>query len=495
MSNVGNNMLDYTNRDYESVRNDLVSTLPKYLPEYTDTSELDPGIVILELISRGIDILNFYQDSQANEVFLQYAQQRENILANSYSLGYTPAEATPSIFDLVFVLNSIQKQDVTIPMGFKVHTVKTEVDSEVYFETTENLVIPAGKLGNEKDTSGNYFYTVEAIQGQTIESELVGTSTGAENQEFTLSYAPVIYTSVSLLINEGTGFTQWDRVDNFIDSLPDSKHFRVVLNMDNKAKIIFGNGVSGKIPKPYKNGIYAYYRIGGGTIGNVGENTITEMDTRPAVIKECFNPKRARVQATDKETNDEVRINAPKYNMTKYAPVREEDHSYLVLKEFKTKVKYASAIRDPDDVDLIDLYVLVREEYSNTFTLDDTLKAEIEAYFSECQIVGCKLKAYPPVYKSIGLDCTLDVKETFLRDEVKANVEQYLRQYFKVGYYDFGQELSITDLEGLVSTSIDGIRVFRINTTPLTIVPAKSEILTLGSLTISATGGVKVVTN
>ena len=53
----------------------------------------------------------------------------------------------------------------------------------------------------------------------------------------------------------------------------------------------------------------------------------------------------------------------------------------------------------------------------------------------------------------------------------------------------------MTDLEGLVSTSIDGIRVFRINTTPLTIVTAKSEILTLGSLTISATGGAKVVTN
>ena len=83
MSNVGNSMLDYTNRDYESVRNDLVSTLPKYLPEYTDTSELDPGIVILELISRGIDLLHFYQDSQANEVFLQYAQHRENSLANS----------------------------------------------------------------------------------------------------------------------------------------------------------------------------------------------------------------------------------------------------------------------------------------------------------------------------------------------------------------------------------------------------------------------------
>lgn len=495
MSNKGNSMLDYTNRDYESVRNDLIATLPKYLPEYTDTSELDPGIVILELVSRGIDILNFYQDSQANEVFLQYAQQRENILANSYSLGYTPAEATPSVFDLVFILNSVQKQDVTIPMGFKVHTIKTEVDSEVYFETTEDLVIPAGSLGDEKDTSGNYAHAVEVIQGQTVESELVGTSTGAENQEFTLAYTPVIYTSVSLLINEGAGFSQWSRVDNFIDSLSDSNHFRVVLNSDSKAKIIFGNGVSGKIPKPYKNGIYAYYRIGGGTIGNVGESTITEMNSRPSVVNKCFNPKRARVQAADRETNDEVRINAPRYNMTKYAPVREEDHSYLVLKKFKEKLKYASAIRDKDDVDLIDLYVLVREEYSNTLTLDSGLKKEIEDYFKECQIVGCKLVAYPPVYKTLNLDCTLEVRDTFLLDTVKTQVDSYLKQYFKKGYYDFGQELSLTDLEATVSSDIDGIRVFRINTTPLIIVPAKSEILVLGTLSIVATGGAKVVKN
>ena len=40
--------IDYTSRDYESIKQDMIAMLKRILPEYTDTSETDAGIVILE---------------------------------------------------------------------------------------------------------------------------------------------------------------------------------------------------------------------------------------------------------------------------------------------------------------------------------------------------------------------------------------------------------------------------------------------------------------
>ena len=49
--------VDYTNKDYESFRQDMIVRLQQKIPEYTDTSESDFGIVLIELLAHGLDIL------------------------------------------------------------------------------------------------------------------------------------------------------------------------------------------------------------------------------------------------------------------------------------------------------------------------------------------------------------------------------------------------------------------------------------------------------
>ena len=54
--------VDYTNKDYESFRQDMIVRLQQKIPEYTDTSESDFGIVLIELLAHGLDILSYYND-------------------------------------------------------------------------------------------------------------------------------------------------------------------------------------------------------------------------------------------------------------------------------------------------------------------------------------------------------------------------------------------------------------------------------------------------
>ena len=123
MSRIPNNGIDYTSKDYESFRNDMISKLGIKMPEYTDTRQSDAGIVILELLAQGLDIISYYQDVIANEAFLVTEEQRSNALKWCQILGYTPKSSTPAEFTQVFVLSSVQSKDTIIPAGTVVKTL------------------------------------------------------------------------------------------------------------------------------------------------------------------------------------------------------------------------------------------------------------------------------------------------------------------------------------------------------------------------------------
>ena len=152
MARTANSSIDYTSKDYEAFRNMMITNLQVIMPEYTDTRQSDAGIVIIELLAMGLDILSFYQDVYANEAYLTTAEQRENVLKWCSMLGYTPKYATPARFKQVFYLSAKQSDNVVIPAGTIVKTNSASGEAEVKFETERSLTIPAGYLGNEKDS-------------------------------------------------------------------------------------------------------------------------------------------------------------------------------------------------------------------------------------------------------------------------------------------------------------------------------------------------------
>ena len=178
--------VDYTTRDYDSFRADMITRLQQKIPEYTDTSSTDFGIVLIELLAHGLDILSYYNDRVAKEMFLDTATERDSVVSIATNiLGYEVQENTPAQFYQVF---EIQPRDYVtrIPRGTIVKTVTDDEDIEeaVKFETLEDVYIPAGCTGLEKDVEGEYLYKVLVEQGESRYSEILGTSTGEPNQEF-----------------------------------------------------------------------------------------------------------------------------------------------------------------------------------------------------------------------------------------------------------------------------------------------------------------------
>lgn len=81
--------IDYTSRDFGSIKKSLVDYAKRYYPEvYQDFNEASFGSLMLDMVSYVGDVMSYYVDYQANESFLSTAIEKKNVINLSRQMGY-----------------------------------------------------------------------------------------------------------------------------------------------------------------------------------------------------------------------------------------------------------------------------------------------------------------------------------------------------------------------------------------------------------------------
>ena len=467
-------------RDYEGFRTDMIEMLKKKIPEYSDFSQSDAGIVLIELLAYQLDVLSYYNEKVGNEMYLETAQERESVARLCRMLGYTLREATPSRFEQVFEIIPQEDEDFTIPQGTMIQTIGDDLEPIVDFETVEPLVIPRGCTGLEKDENGRYLYTVDVLQGYSIDSEIVGSSNNAPNQTFILDYSPVIMDSVVISVDDGLGFETWTKVDSFIDSYSQSKHYLLTINDQGQAQITFGNGVSGAIPKSIEDGIMASYRVGGGTDGNVGINTIVKMPMQLSEIKRTFNPYAPIIIGRDREGVDEARIKAPSQLGRKWGAVTLKDYKAIALGVLG--VARANATEGPTGTMLVNVYY-----YPDGTVTDNSIRHTLIDIYDEKKVVGTLVNIEKGHERPVHITANIKTLPMYKTSEVEEAVDSVIRTIMLPGKYDFGEAPENSDLvtDILSVDTVRGVEIQLENHTNL----QPNEIIVLGEVTVNVRGG------
>lgn len=408
--------VDYTSRDYETIREDLINLIPNYAPNWTNRDSSDFGITLIELFSYMGDLLNFYIDRAANEGFLATASQRDSILRIASMLNYTPTESSPARASLTFTnTNSVAK---TIPALTQIATtaIVDGVSTQIVFETDEEVVIPA-KVG-----AVNGVAEIDATQGFTVANELLGTSNGNPNQVFKLAQSPVIGGSVSLSVN---GITY-----NFIPFLIDATLFDPVFttfsDSEGSTYVQFGDGVGGRIP-PSSSTITATYRVGAGSAGNVPINKLTFFLTNVTAGVTVTNQS-AAIGGADEESTDSIRTNSPLALRALNRAISLSDYTSTALQV----PGVAKANADAEVYSSVILYIAPFGDPgviggSTTPTFDD-LATRVEQYFIEKAPPNTNLTVLPPSYVPVNLEMTIYVlpqyKQTIVQNQVLSSIRE-----------------------------------------------------------------------
>ena len=472
--------VDYTTRDYEGFRNDMIELLKQKIPEYSDFSQSDMGVVLIELLAHGLDIVSYYNDKVANEIFPDTAVERESIIKHCRRLGYELKNSIPSRFYQVFKIHP-QERDYVIPRGLKLYTNGEET---IEFELIEDLVIPKGCNGLEKDEiTSDYKYKALIEHGTSVNADIIGTSNGTAYQDFTLSYAPVIVDSIRVFVRSEYDIEEWKKVDNFIDSDVSSKQYMTEVTENDYVKVMFGSGYSGMIPPIYDNGISANYRIGGGIIGNVSLESITEISSKPAVIIDTMNVEQVQV-GRDKETIEEAKIHAPLSLKTLWRAVTLDDYENLLLQEFANDIVRVRAIAE-DDRYTVSLYVLTNDETSD---LPEDKKKDFLEFLEERKEIGYNLQMNSPTYEEVTLNVNVTTNKAYNNKTVEALVKGYLTDTLYVGYFNFGESLVLSQLTKQIMT-LPGVYDAIIQTTG-TLTPEKNKMIKVTTINVVVNGGV-----
>ena len=478
--------IDYTSRDYEAYKQDMIKALQRRMPEYTDISETDAGIVILECLADGLDVLSLYNDIVANDVILSTTQDRRLAVILARQMGYIARNQTASRFKQVFVLTSVSDKETVIPKGTVVYTPETNNSESIYFETIEDLIIPAGKLGDEQDENGNYLYTTIVEQGETISEDLLGSSDGTPNQSFVLNYTEVITDSIKLSINQGDGFEDWTQINSFLDC--GAQDLVYVTNVDefDRCFIELGNGNNGRIPTPYLNGIVCTYRVGGGTVGNVNAFTITEMGESIAFVDSTFNPETAMVLARDKEDINSIKEKSAIAFRTRDRAVTQQDYGDLIELNYPNII-HAVGVLDKTDPLLMHVYYQMAESYESSGALVN----DLTQFLDNRVMIGTSFDFYEAIPFEIDVSVNVLVWDdySFEIETMTTEIEEYVKNtYFTYGKFGFNDSFYINDLERHIYDNFSGIRSIRV-VIPVTdiVVCPENQYITLGRVGVNVT--------
>lgn len=446
--------VDYTSRDYASIRTDLISLIEEYAPLWTNRDPADFGMTILETFAYMGDILNYYIDKSANEAFISTASQRDSVLQIAKLLGYKPTESTASKVTVSF--SNTSDVDKVVPALTKVATssVSNSTTKQIVFETDETITVPAGSTGTP----------VGATQGTTVASSTIGTSDGTVNQSFKLPSSPVINGSVSVVVG-GISYTE---VSYLIDYNSYDPVFSTYTNASGVTYVVFGDGISGRVP-PNNAVITATYRIGGGVEGNVAANTIkyiisttgiTPNVSGLSVLNKYISASNdgSATGGADPESTDSIRINAPLSVRSLNRAVSLSDYSALCVQV--TGIAKAIAISD-----VYSSVTLFFAPYGDKGVLVDgvtpsptfnSLKATVQNYLVDKIPANTTVTFQPPSYVGVYVTANVTCLPQYKQTIIQANINSILSELFAFDNVAFADRITLQDVMSAIS-SVEGV--------------------------------------
>ena len=93
--------IQYLNKDFDGFKQKLLEFAQIYYPNtYNDFSDNSVGLMLIEMAAYVGDVLAFYGDNQVQENFLEFAKQKDSLLALAYNHGYFPQVTYASTVDV-----------------------------------------------------------------------------------------------------------------------------------------------------------------------------------------------------------------------------------------------------------------------------------------------------------------------------------------------------------------------------------------------------------
>lgn len=317
-----------TELDFQDIKQNLKNYL-KSQDEFSDYDFDGSGLnILLDVLAYNTHYNAMLAHLQANEMFIDTAIKRSSVVSIAKTLGYIPRSSTCS------------RARINLVVTPTVDTVATSLTllPSVKFTSSVNNVNYTFNVSDEYTavkTDGVFtFNNVDLLEGSRIANSFVVASD-------TVSGPFVIPNSfideATLVVGVRSSTTSVDnitytRATSIIDIQSDSNVYWLEENPDGFYQIVFGDDVIGKKLSAGNVVTVQYISCNGSNANGANSFTLAGTINGENVVDITLVNKAA--SGSFKESIDEIRFNAPKYNATRNRAVTSQDYKSLILSEF-----------------------------------------------------------------------------------------------------------------------------------------------------------------
>jgi predicted phage baseplate assembly protein len=247
---------------------------------------------------------------------------------------------------------------------------------------------------------------LSCIQRETVRNELLDRGNGRPNQSFELSKGPILVPEKEPPVIIEVGNEPWLLVKSFDEAGPDSKQY--VFDVDSR-RVLFGNGVNGKVPMPGQDIRARRYRASVGRAGNVAKDLPWKFRTAVVPGVTLRNPQPA-TGGSDPESLNDLELRAQASLSRPQRAVTLDDIERLALGTPRVYVARVAAIPDcpaPEQITVVVMPKVRPGRQGPPFPPSDAFLAAVRRHLQQRRLLCDNLRVLGPIYLEVSVSAQL----------------------------------------------------------------------------------------
>ena len=442
--------LDVSELDFDKIKVNLKTFLSSQT-QFQDYDFDGAGLsVLLDILSYNTHYMAYIANMSSNEMYLDSADIRKNIVSLAKMLGYTPTSPRAPRASIDIVVNNATGSSITMTKGTVFTTTVDSIDYQ-YVTNEDTTITPE---------NGVYkFDNVTLYEGTLVTFKYTYDASDIE-QKFTIPSNNADTSTLKVTVqSNATDTTQsvYSLAGGYNSVASDSKVYFIQEGSDNKYEVYFGDGVTGKkledgnivileyiiTNAPDSNGASKFALSG--NIGGFNNVTITtESNSSGGAIA---------------ETNDSIKFNAPLQYAAQDRAVTSTDYETLVKSIYPNAMSVSAWGGEDDETPQYGVVNISIKAKSGT-VLSDTSKADIVTQLKPYNVASVRPVIKDPETTSVIITSNVkyDAKVTAkTADTIKADVITSLMTYNAATLQKFDAVFRYSKVTGLIDSTDDSI--------------------------------------
>ena len=258
-------LVNFSNLDFDQIKVSIRDYL-KANSNFTDYDYEGSNLsTIIDALAYNTYINSYNANMVTNEVFIDSATLRENIVSLARNIGYVPRSRKAATANVSFLVDASSTNAVTLTLkaGLVLTTSNTFGNTSYTFSIPSDITVPVDSTGLA------LFNNIEVYEGTYIQQAFTYTSRNP-NQRFILNNAGIDTSLLTVVVRESQSSSvsrKYRLADSLFEVTSTSPVYFIQEISDERYELLFGDGVFGQALED-PNYVTVGYIISNGAEGN-----------------------------------------------------------------------------------------------------------------------------------------------------------------------------------------------------------------------------------